>query len=186
MSNTEADGLSPLLEEIDDQGAEQPQRLIERLGQARYDWLIEKKYLKTIPVQKVGELCILGPEGRAALGKSRTGKTVPESALGQFYRRRLRESLEAHGWDFEHYARPDYKPDPMPVFAHKDKKRLYTLCKGSEYSTQTLKRVLKTFRSELYDHGQLLVVTEEPHRFRYLLKYPQWKDVLTLTTLQLT
>ena len=177
--------LNLLLGEMDDQGAEQPTRLIARLGQERYDKLIEERHLKLIPVQRVGELVVLGPVGRETLGKSKTGKTVPESALGQFFRRRLRESLEAQGWRFDHHARPDYKPDPMPVYVHGEK-QLYTLCKGSEYSTQTVKRVLGEFRGKLlYEQGRLLLVTEEPERFRYLKAHPTWQHVFTLTTLRL-
>ena len=177
--------LTTLLQEMEVQGAEQPLRLIERLGHEQYEQLIAEKYLRVIPVQRVRELTILGPLGREAIGKSKTGTTVPESALGQFYRRRLRESLEDNGWCFESYLRPDYKPDPMPVYVCGEK-RLYTLCKGSEYSTQTVRRVLGEIVGKLYGSGQLLLVTEKPQRFRYLVAHPTWRHKVLLTALKLT
>ena len=176
--------LTTLLQEMEVQGAEQPLRLIERLGHEQYEQLIAEKYLRVIPVQRVRELTILGPLGREAIGKSKTGTTVPESALGQFYRRRLREDLESRNWHFKGYVRPDYKPDPMLIYV-RGEKRLYTLCKGSEYSTQTVRRVLEEIKGKLNNGGQLLLVTEQPHRYRYLSAHPRWRNRVLTTTLEI-
>ena len=175
--------LRPFLEEME-YGAERPVNLIKRLGEKSYGHLIGERYLKVIPVQRVGELAILGARGREALGKSPSGKTTPESALGQFYRRRLRERLEVDGWRFTGYAREEYRPDPMPIFVFGNA-HLYTLCKGSEYSTQTVKRVLLNFEWQLREKGRLLLVTEEPDRFKQLCARPRWANLLETTTLKL-
>ncbi len=168
--------LAQLLTDLHEHGAEEPRRLYKHYGQQEIDDLLESNYLARIPTP-LGELVLLGPQGRHALNLSPFYKSPPEAAATQLVRRRVRERLEHQGWVYQGKVARN-----LLRFVTDEGKTAYVLARYGDYAARSIRRVLTTYRSRLISESALLVVvTQHPHRLQRLKeKHPSLMTSLYL------
>ena len=157
-------------------GAEEPKRLYERWGRGTIHYLLDEKYLTQIPTP-LGELFLLGPEGRRALGLSPFYLSPPEAAATQLIRRRVKERLETEGWQY--LGQPSRN---LLLFVTNEGNRAYVLARYGDYTARSVRRVLASVSSRLIREGSILLVwTRQHHKLLQLEK--KTNGLLTVRTL---
>lgn len=175
MTETE---LARLLCDLHELGAEEPQRLYERYGQQRISALLEHNYLAWVPTP-MGELILLGPQGRLALNLSPFYKSPPEAAATQLVRRRVKERLESEGWQYQ--GRPSRN---LMLFVASEGKKAYVLARYGDYTARSVRRVLASVSSRLIaEGGVLLVWTRRKHQLLQLER--RTNGLLTVRTFEI-
>ena len=168
--------LAQLLTDLHEHGAEEPQHLNERYGEQEVSNLLKSNHLARIPTP-LGELILLGPQGRHALNLSPFYKSPPEAAATQLVRRRVREKLEAQGWAYQGKVTRN-----LLCFVTGEGKTAYILARYGDYTARSVRRVLATHKSRLISESALLIiVTRHPRRLQRLKeKHPSFVTSLYL------
>lgn len=170
------DAIVELLDDLHTFGAEKPERLYGQHGQAQVDHLLAKRYLAQIPTP-LGELLLLGPEGRKALGLSPFYLSPPEAAATQLIRRRVKEKLELENWHYQ--GKPSRN---LMLFFTEEGEKAYVLARYGDYTARSVRRVLASVSPKLIKEGAVLLVwSKQSHRLLHLEK--RTNGLLTLRTL---
>lgn len=162
------DELIQLLADLYEHGAEEPQRLYERYGHRHVVDLLESNHLACVPTP-LGELILLGSQGRRILKLSPFYKSPPEAAATQLVRRRVRERLEAQGWVHRGGIARN-----LSAFTTDEGKTAYVLARYGDYTARSVRRVLASHRSRLLgESATLVIVTRHPHHLQKLVRKHQ-------------
>ena len=114
----------------------------------------------------LGELILLGSQGRRVLKLSPYYKSPPEAAATQLVQRRVGERLEAQGWIYRAKVARN-----LLVFATDEGKPAYVLARYGDYTARSVRRVLATYKSCIISESAVLVVvTRSPHRLKKLVE----------------
>lgn len=162
------DQLAQLLADLCEHGAEELQRLYERHGALCIEKALESGYLAWVPTP-LGELILLGPQGRRTLNLSPFYKSPPEAAATQLVQRRVKEELEAQDWLCQgKFARN------LLSFVTNEGKMAFVLARYRDYTARSVRRVLDKHKGRLISESAVLVVaTRYPYRLRKLVeKHP--------------
>ena len=152
-----------LLEDLHEFGAEAPEQLYGKYGQAQVDHRLQARYLAQIPTP-LGKLFLLGPEGRRTLGLSPFYLSPPEAAATQLIRRRVKERLELESWHYQ--GKPSRN---LMLFVTDEGTRAYVLARYGDYTARSVRRVLASVSSKLIKEGAVLLVwTKTTHRLLHL------------------
>ena len=144
-------------------GAEDEQRLCSRLGLSTLEMLRSQNYLCSVPTP-LGNLSILGPIGRQALGLAAYYKSPPEAAVSQWLQRRVKEGLEQQGWRFQNKVTRN-----QLHFWDNTGQSVFVLARYRGYTSKSLRHILEARHAQLMaEHSQLAVVTNTPERYQKL------------------
>lgn len=139
-------------------GAEKVERLQGILGEDTFGELLEQKYLSIIP-SPIGNLAILGSNGRRQLGLSPFYKSPPETAVSQVLRRRIKDQLEQQGWQFQKKAAQN-----LHLYEKKNNQLVYSAAKYKGYNARSIRRILTSMRAHLiHEKSILLIWVKHPH-----------------------
>lgn len=168
--------LAQLLTDLCEHGAEESQRLYERHGALCIGKLLESGYLAWVPTP-LGELILLGPQGRRRLNLFPFYKSPPEAAATQLVQRLVKEELEAQGW----LCQGKFARNLLSFVTNKGK-TAFVLARYGDYTTRSVRRVLDKHKGRLISESAILVVaTRHPHRLRKLVeKHPSLLKTLYL------
>ena len=145
------------LSDFSEHGAERLEVARERV--VELEFLLEGRYLTTLD-SPLGELVVLAGRGKAALGRRSRHLPTPENAAGQMIRRRVRERLEAQGWQ-------SLKKEGRNLISLRSPEGVkhYLLCGYGAYDARTVRRNVAVLRERLVkEKARLIVVSKEPEQ----------------------
>jgi hypothetical protein len=170
MAHLEPSDITSILYDLHERGAEAAFLLAARYGDLR-PWFAAGMLVSL--ETPAGQLVILGPQGRMALGLRPNYRTVPEAAADQYFQRRCCEVLERLGWRFIVRQRP------YVILMDAEDQTAYLLARWRTITAKRVRHALGHLDQKLQGgRARLIVHTDRPNLLMSLARHSQGRVAL--------